>query len=274
MSQPDNLQQLYESFDDGFVFEEFLKCLLIKMGLQDVAVTRKTGDGGVDLTAVRPGLDALSRVDEVRYKVQAKRYMPDRCVDPAKVHALHGVLEGHEKGLLITTARFSPDTEEWASQRPLLLIDGTRLVDLCIEHELGFRFEPVFDRALLNLRATSARPVASPAAATQAASTTTAGDAFLRPITANDIRARIISLPRALGDALGNVDRITVEFPPHFPPREYIYNRDRMYVAGVTEVLRKFQLIGADDSRHPKLAEWKRDPGASTISVVIRDTTA
>ena len=67
------LQQLYTSFPSGGEFEVFLKILLNKMGLEDVTVTRYARDGGIDLTARRPGLEELSRVDEVKYVVQAKR---------------------------------------------------------------------------------------------------------------------------------------------------------------------------------------------------------
>jgi hypothetical protein len=113
----EHLKQLYESFEDSFAFEQFLKGLLIEMGLQDVTVTRKSNDGGIDLTAVRPGLDALSRLDEVAYKVQAKRYAPERSVRIETLRALRGVVSHHQKGLFITTGKFPPRAEQFAAAR-------------------------------------------------------------------------------------------------------------------------------------------------------------
>ena len=94
---------------------------------------------------MRIGLEELSRVDQVKYVVQAKRYTPDRSVPLEAVRALRGVMNQNEKGLFITTARFSSDTESFALQdpgRPLILIDGAHLVRLCIDHQIGFRFRP------------------------------------------------------------------------------------------------------------------------------------
>lgn len=70
------LEQFYTYFEDGYKFEEFLKIYLEKIGLEEVYVTKRSGDGGIDLTAIRKGIGGLSNaVDEPVY-VQAKRYAP------------------------------------------------------------------------------------------------------------------------------------------------------------------------------------------------------
>lgn len=50
------LEQFYSYFDDGYAFEEFLKVYLEKIGLDEVIVTQRSADGGIDLKAVRYGV--------------------------------------------------------------------------------------------------------------------------------------------------------------------------------------------------------------------------
>jgi restriction system protein len=267
--------ELYDSFPTGEAFEVFLKLLLTRMGLQDVAVTRKTRDGGIDLTAMRIGLEELSHVDQIKYLVQAKRYSPERAVPIEAVRALRGVMHANEKGLFITTARFSGDTELFASQdasRPLVLIDGERLVRLCIDHHLGFRFKPVFDRETLAAQTNSigASAQVAPTPQNYAPRTT---PTFLKTVTANDIRARIISVPWEMGELIdAGKPSLSVEFAPHFSAREFQYRADRRYISGVTDVLRKFGLMTATGERVPRQAEWTFDSKAQIACVSFLDS--
>ena len=81
----ENIRKFYSYFDDYYKFEEFLKTYLEKIGLDEVVVTRRSGDGGIDLTAVRKGLGGLANAIDQPYFIQAKRYLPDRCVPPPDV---------------------------------------------------------------------------------------------------------------------------------------------------------------------------------------------
>jgi len=231
------LAALYETFPSGEEFEAFLKVVLSTMGLQDVTVTRYSRDGGIDLTAVRAGLEELSRVDEVKYVVQAKRYSPDRTVPIESVRALRGVMQPNDKGLFISTGKFSSDAELFARQdpsRPVVLIDGIRLVKLCIDHKVGFKFRPIFDRAMLDLQI---RPLMKQGIElkSQAGSNDNLSRSFVKTITANDIRARIISVPGEMDSLIAeHTETLRVEFPPHFPPRDYQYRRDRTSISTTT----------------------------------------
>ena len=68
----ESLEQLYNSFDNGYEFEEFLKFFLEKIGLEEVVVTQRSRDGGIDLTCTKSGINGLSNLDEVKYYIQAK----------------------------------------------------------------------------------------------------------------------------------------------------------------------------------------------------------
>ena len=42
-----------------------------------------------------------------------------------------------EKGLFITTARFSPKAKEYATAQHIILVDGKKLTELMIEYGVG-----------------------------------------------------------------------------------------------------------------------------------------
>jgi restriction system protein len=267
--QRECLQTLYASCPSGREFELFLKLVLSAMGLEDVSVTRYSRDNGVDLNARRSGLTG-DRFDEVRYVVQAKRLAPDRTVPIESVRALRGVLTDVSRGMFITTGRFSEQTTRFVAEdpsRPIVLVDGPALISTCVSLQVGFRFRPVLEREWL-VRQIGALPSAAP----PIAATPDGARTFLKTITANDIRARIISLPWEMDDLLpSNAETLLIAFPPRIPPREYSYRRDRRYVAGVTEVLRQLGLLGPDNERYPKRAEWSVVPGQDVLSVRLAD---
>jgi restriction system protein len=82
---------------------------------------------------------------------QAKKY--SGSIGPEKVRELRGALAGRaDKGILITTGRFSRKAVEEASRAgaPIDLIDGERLTELLLQYELGVRIRPVVDPGRLD----------------------------------------------------------------------------------------------------------------------------
>lgn len=131
----ESVEQLYNSFDNGYEFEEFLKYFLEKIGLEEVAVTQRSRDGGIDLTCVKSGINGLSNLDEVRYYVQAKCFKPSSSVSIKDLRELRGVMPLNYKGIFITTAKFPTGAKEFAEEdksRQIILIDGKTLVQQCI----------------------------------------------------------------------------------------------------------------------------------------------
>ena len=47
--------------------------------------------------------------------------------------------EGANRGILVTTSHFGRDAHEWASNKPLTLIDGPNLLALLSKHGYNFR---------------------------------------------------------------------------------------------------------------------------------------
>lgn len=118
-------------------FERFSQRLLRESGFQEVAVTGKSGDGGID------GLGILQVNPLVSFKVlsQCKRYTGP--VTPSQVRDFRGAMQGRaDKGIIITTGAFTSDAKKEAVRDgvpPIELVDGEKLVTMLEELELGLR---------------------------------------------------------------------------------------------------------------------------------------
>jgi restriction system protein len=136
----DLLQRILQSSPS--FFEEVIINLLVAMGYggshrNAAQQLGRSGDGGVDgvINEDRLGLD--------RVYVQAKRYVPTSTIGRPDVQAFVGSLVGlgATKGVFVTTSSFSSQASDFVrnlSQR-VILIDGQRLTDLMIEHNVGVR---------------------------------------------------------------------------------------------------------------------------------------
>jgi restriction system protein len=120
-----------------YEFESLIQNLFAKMGL-DTKQTRASRDGGVDCVAYDPRPIFGGKV-----VIQAKRYK--NTVDVSAVRDLFGTLqnEGASKGILVTTSGYGPASYEFASGKPLELLDGSNLLHLLAEHAgLKARIDP------------------------------------------------------------------------------------------------------------------------------------
>lgn len=111
-----------------YEFESLIQNLFAKMGL-DTKQTRASRDGGVDCVAYDPRPIFGGKVI-----IQAKRYR--NTVDVSAVRDLFGTLqnEGASKGILVTTSGYGPASYQFASGKPLELLDGSNLLHLLAEH--------------------------------------------------------------------------------------------------------------------------------------------
>ncbi len=120
-------------------FERIVVELLVKMGYGGSRVEAgkaigKTGDGGIDgiIKEDRLGLDVIY--------VQAKRWEDNPVGRPA-VMQFAGALQAQKanKGIFITTSRFTEDAKSYVSQigSKIVLIDGEQLANLMIDHDVG-----------------------------------------------------------------------------------------------------------------------------------------
>ena len=119
-------------------FERLIVQLMINMGYggsreEAGKAVGRSGDGGIDgiINEDRLGLDAIY--------LQAKRW--EGVVGRPEIMRFVGALAGQRatKGVFITTSRFTQEAKDYAStsQYKVVLMDGERLADLMIEHDLG-----------------------------------------------------------------------------------------------------------------------------------------
>jgi restriction system protein len=115
-------------------FERLCQRVLREAGVEQVRVVGGAGDQGIDgVGRVRLGLLSFP------VYFQAKKY--DKTVTPSAVRDFRGTMAGRgEKGLLITTASFTPAAYSEATRdgvTPIDLIDGDELCDLLKRHGVG-----------------------------------------------------------------------------------------------------------------------------------------
>jgi hypothetical protein len=119
-------------------FELFAGDLLTYIGLQNVAVTRSIGDGGIDAYG---DLVATSNLVHVPTGVQVKRHRHN--VQRPDIDRFIGALGGSFRhGIFITTAGYAPKAREKASSSSVVSIDtvdGDQVAALMVQHSLGIQ---------------------------------------------------------------------------------------------------------------------------------------
>ncbi|YAF96145.1 MAG: restriction endonuclease [Nodularia sp. CChRGM 3473] len=124
-------------------FERLCQRLLRESGFEQVTVTGRSGDGGID------GHGILQVNPFVSFKVlfQCKRYAGS--VSSPQVRDFRGAMMGRaEKGIIITTGTFTPDAQKEAVREgvpPLELVHGEKLLDMFENLELGLIPRKTFD---------------------------------------------------------------------------------------------------------------------------------
>ena len=121
-------------------FERLCQRVLRESGFTKVNITGRSGDGGID------GAGVL-RINLLSFHVrfQCKRYTG--AVGASAVRDFRGAMTGRaDKGLFITTGRFTKDAKSEAvrdSAQAIDLIDGLELCELLKKLELGVKTESV-----------------------------------------------------------------------------------------------------------------------------------
>lgn len=118
-------------------FERICQRLLRESGFLQVAVTGKSGDGGID------GHGLLQVNPFVSFKVmfQCKRYQG--AVTPSHVRDFRGAMEGRaDKGIILTTGTFTTDAKKEARRdgaTPIEIVDGEKLVEMFEALQFGLK---------------------------------------------------------------------------------------------------------------------------------------
>lgn len=120
-------------------FEALVAQLLVALGFEEVTVTKISNDGGIDVR----GTLVVGDVIRTRMAVQVKRWKKN--IQAPTVQQVRGSLGSHEQGLIITTSNFSKGAVTEATEpnkTPIALMNGSQLVQLLIENNIGVQRTP------------------------------------------------------------------------------------------------------------------------------------
>jgi restriction system protein len=126
-------------------FERVCQRLLRESGFQQVVVTGRSGDGGID------GHGVLEVNPLVTFKLlfQCKRYKDGSTVTPSQVRDFRGAMQGRaDKGLILTTSSFTAEARKEATRDgvpPIELVDAEKLITMFERAGLGLRPKQTFE---------------------------------------------------------------------------------------------------------------------------------
>jgi restriction system protein len=124
-------------------FERLCQLLLREGGFEQVVVTGRVGDGGID----GHGVLQLNPFVSFRVLFQCKRYVGS--VSASQIRDFRGAMMGRaDKGIIITTGTFTAEARKEAFRDgvpPIELVDGEKLVDMCRDLEFGLRPRTTYD---------------------------------------------------------------------------------------------------------------------------------
>lgn len=265
------IDELYACFPTGKEFEIFLNAFLTTLGFEEVVTTQYVGDKGIDLTCIKRGFD-INGTDTINYYVQAKRYTRTNKVQPKEIRDLKGttkrdrngnILNSNYVNVFITTSVFTGGALAEANDNPnmpVITIDGKQLLQYCIEKGIGFNFKPVF----------SPKAIIALSRKEQAVGTIFAPQTDYmveREITKNDIRAKILVIPRIIKEQLTELNDV---YSIIFNGTECKLKMDKSgrYFGGVTALYKRFGLLTDDGIYVCKTAKWKIDNKKIIIDLI------
>ena len=126
---------------DPYYFEKVILILLKKMGYGDFIETSKSNDGGID------GIINEDKLGLEKIYTQAKRYNENK-VREKDIRNFIGAMSGDtSKGVFITTSSFDDSAIRKAREahHSIILIDGSKLVDLMHEYNVGVQVKTTYE---------------------------------------------------------------------------------------------------------------------------------
>lgn len=131
---------------DPYAFEKIILILLNKMGYGEFIETSKSGDGGID------GIINEDQLGLEKIYIQAKRYNENK-VRETDIRNFIGAMSGDtRKGIFVTTSTFDEKAKIKArdAHHTIILIDGSKLVDLMHKFSVGVQTKNIYEIKVLD----------------------------------------------------------------------------------------------------------------------------
>lgn len=244
------------------------------MGLDEVEITQRARDGGIDLKAIRKGVGDFSDIDITHYYIQAKRYAITNKITVSKVRELKGTIPFGYKGILITTSDFTADAIDEAGNdpsKPVVLINGKSLVMSCIDHEIGFIFKPIFSKRQMDLFLRRNSDIQNIADVSVSHTTLLQENVIEKTITANDIRARIVSIHSSIIKQFEDQQKKIKVIANADKQYEFNINKGRNYFGSVTTFLRDYNMLSDEGIITPKQCKWCYNSDTKIVNLHIEE---
>ncbi len=258
MSDDELREQFIKYFDDDkYKFENFCKIFLKWLDFDDIQVTQRCGDGGIDLKCNKKEIEQLD-LNTIEYVVQAKCYAINNKVGASDIRNFRGSkTDMSVRKIFITTSDYTKGAiyEAKDNNQPITLINGRQLIDFCKSHD-----DMMFDvKYYLNIDKLN--------------------DLFLneetekhniktieRRITKNDVRARILRIPSEYKGLIQTKSkyRISINGEAY---KDYNISSDKSYFGGVTKFYKDF--ISNVDFKEAQ-SIWNYDKNNDAFVVVIK----
>lgn len=256
MNINDLLDSFFNYFDNGYKFEKFCKILLGWLDFDEIQVTRRSGDFGIDLTCVKNEISALD-LNTINYIVQAKCYNRNKKVSASEIRAFKGTTtDSSTRRIYITTSDYTSGAiyEASDSNTPVTLIDGQQLINYFMSlQDRVFDVSYHFNRNKLDdlfNELDSNREL----------------NVIEGRITKNDVRARILRFPSEYRELFSNVSKFKLVINGT-SAKFYNISSDKTYFGGVTCFYSDF--ISNLDFQEAK-SIWKYNEDEEVIYVDIR----
>ncbi len=268
------VEDFYNCFDrenkakGGKQFEIFVKIFLNDLGFEDIEVTGRVGDGGIDLICYKHIIPENNDIQE-KYIVQAKKYNPSgRNINREPVSDLQSKEKDSPNGrILITTSYFTKDAIKSASNnsKPVILINGADIVNFYLnnpEKDVMFEWTPrISKERIQSLIEQEDKNLSNFNNLDNGIE-----ESIPKPISRNDIRARILPIPRQIFDVIQNAEKFEVEC---FGIKKKLkINKSRKYFSGITDYYKKAGFIGYSGEENKK-SYWKFSKDKSYIIIEL-----
>lgn len=254
-------KEFYNFFKNGYEFEIFLKEFLKDLGFKDIIVTQKSRDGGIDLICYKDIVEGINTVESEKFIIQAKKY--GKNIVPEKVRALNDARNIGIRKIFITTSDFSQQTRKEAEEMPdVYLISGKDIINFYIENKSDkiLDWEPKLSseklKQLIYKNEKDSQELKN-----------THETKVLRVITQNDIRARILRIPREIFEYIKNNKSYSVIIDGE--ERNLNIINDIKAFAGVTEFYRAHNYI--ESEKKYRNSYWNLDIKNSQIYIELED---
>lgn len=124
-------------------FEHFVLALLRSMGYgvdeNSIQTTSSTRDKGID------GIILQDKLGFDKIYVQTKQYSDKPVGRPAIQEFVGAIHRLGNKGLFVTTSKFTNDAIEYAKENNIILLDGDKLTKYMIEYNFGVSVKQIFE---------------------------------------------------------------------------------------------------------------------------------